>query len=214
MTARGTRPPGRRARKRVHTLDLLAATGFRLFDKLGYDNVTMEQIADAADVSKGTLYNHFPVKEAVLAHWIHRQLEADLESLRPEIAKLEGFSEKLRALLTASQAWCESHRGYLPYYLRYRFLELAAPAFGRRTATDNGMVQEVSALIAAAQDGNELRTDFSADHLATLFNHMYLGALMRWLMVDGLSLKDEFFAIVTIFVDGASLQSQAPLSTS
>jgi AcrR family transcriptional regulator len=188
-------------------LDLLAAAGLRLFDAFGYENVTMEQIADAADVSKGTLYNHFPVKEAVLAHWIHRQLEADLESLLPEIVPLRGFPEKLRALLTASQAWCENHRGYLPYYLRYRFLGLAAPASGHRAVTDNGMVQAVSALIAAAQDNNELRADYSADHLATLFNHMYLGALMRWLMVDDLSLQEEFAAIITVFVDGASLQS-------
>ncbi len=44
----------------------------------GYESVTMEQIAAAADVARGTLYNHFPFKEAVLAYWIHGQLAKDL----------------------------------------------------------------------------------------------------------------------------------------
>ena len=48
---------GRRERKRIQTLDHLAATAFSLFEQHGYDAVTMEQIAAQADVSKGTLYN-------------------------------------------------------------------------------------------------------------------------------------------------------------
>lgn len=34
----------------------------------GYEAVCMEQIADAADVAKATLYNYFPVKEALIGH--------------------------------------------------------------------------------------------------------------------------------------------------
>lgn len=39
---------------------------FRLFDKQGYANTTVEQIAEAAEVSPRTLYRHFGVKEALL----------------------------------------------------------------------------------------------------------------------------------------------------
>jgi hypothetical protein len=36
-----------------------------------------------------------------------------------------------------------------------------------------------------------------------LFNHLYLGALMRWLTVPGLKLEAEFAAIVSLFAAGA-----------
>ena len=75
--------PGRRERKRQEKLDHIAETAHRLFEAHGYEAVTMEQLAVAADVAKGTLYSHFPVKEAVLAHWLHMQLEQDLEQLLP-----------------------------------------------------------------------------------------------------------------------------------
>ncbi|CAJ0730919.1 hypothetical protein R77592_02498 [Ralstonia mannitolilytica] len=63
---------GRRERKRLQTLDHLAATAFALFEQHGYDAVTMEQIAAQADVSKGTLYNHFPLKEGSIASGVER----------------------------------------------------------------------------------------------------------------------------------------------
>ncbi|MFS2050031.1 helix-turn-helix domain-containing protein, partial [Variovorax sp. CT11-76] len=69
--------PGRRERRRVQTLDHVATTAMQLFEAQGYDATTMEQIALRADVAKGTLYNHFATKEAVLAHWIHLELAAD-----------------------------------------------------------------------------------------------------------------------------------------
>ena len=59
---------GRRQRKREQTASHLAATAFRLFETHGYDMVSMELIADEADVAKATLYNYFQVKEALLAH--------------------------------------------------------------------------------------------------------------------------------------------------
>ena len=74
------KPPGRRTRKRQGTLDRLVATAGMLFARDGYEAVTMEQIAETADVARATLYNHFPSKEAVLAAWIHQQLAADLQA--------------------------------------------------------------------------------------------------------------------------------------
>jgi len=43
----------------------------KLFRNQGFDNTTTEDIAEASDVAKRTLYSYFPVKEAIVsAHWI------------------------------------------------------------------------------------------------------------------------------------------------
>lgn len=39
-----------------------------LFQKHGFDGISMDKVAEAADVSKRTLYNHFPSKEELFAH--------------------------------------------------------------------------------------------------------------------------------------------------
>ena len=206
---------GRRERKRSRTLDHLAATAFALFEAQGYDSVTMEQVAAEADVAKGTLYNHFPVKEALLAHWIHGELAAHLDLLAADVARQNRFAPRIWAVLNAAIVWCEGHRAYLPHYLRFRFLDINAAALGQEGAMSSGVDRLFEAVIAASQRSGELRGDLSAAHLATLFNHLYLGALMRWLTVPDAKLEEEFAAVVTLFVAGAgaprrSLKREAP----
>ena len=194
---------GRRERKRSRTLDHLAATAFALFEAQGYEAVTMEQVAAAADVAKGTLYNHFPVKEALLAHWIHTELAAHLALLAAEVARRKRFAPRIWAVLDAAIVWCEGHRAYLPHYLRFRFLEINAAALSDQSATRSDVDRLFEAAVEASQRSGELRSDLSAAHLALLFNHLYLGALIRWLSIPGASLKAEFAAVVALFVEGA-----------
>ncbi|WP_063771789.1 TetR/AcrR family transcriptional regulator [Burkholderia sp. 9120] len=206
-------PSSRRARKQSQTQALLAETAVHLFETHGFDAVTMEQIAAGADVAKGTLYNHFATKEAVLAHWIHAQLEADLIRLQPRIARQTSFVPALSLLLDASAAWCEKHGSLLLPYIRFRFLSLA-PSPGRDDAASKAdMTDGFALLIAKAQAAGELRDDLPAAHLAALFHHLYLGALMRWLTLPGLKLKREFAAVVDLFVNGARTSTTSTKST-
>jgi AcrR family transcriptional regulator len=199
---------GRRARKRVQMLDHLTATAMRLFEAHGYDAVTMEQIADAADVAKRTLYNHFPTKDAVLAHWLDAELARDLAHLQADVARRRTFASRLACLLDASAAWCETHPTYLAAYLRHRFVSFAA-ADDPGAASSSDIALAWRELAAAGQRAGELGTRFSADQLATWFHYLYLGALMRWLTVPGLSLRAEFAGIARLFVEGAGRRARS-----
>ena len=103
-------PPTRRDRKRQQTLDHIARTGYALFQAYGFDAVTMEQIAAEADIAKGTLYKYFPVKEAVLSHWIHAELAQDLAPLLASAATAGSYAARVATVLQASVAWCEARR--------------------------------------------------------------------------------------------------------
>lgn len=59
-------PQSVRERKKVQTRLAIRREAFRLFEKQGYANTTIDQIADAADVSPRTFYRYFRVKEALL----------------------------------------------------------------------------------------------------------------------------------------------------
>ena len=56
-------PLDRRSRKRLATRQGISDAATRLFFERGFDNVTIDEIAEAADVGRKTVFNHFARKE-------------------------------------------------------------------------------------------------------------------------------------------------------
>lgn len=89
-------------RKRLAILEAAVAE----FRHSGYEATSMDRIADSAGVSKRTVYNHFPSKEALFTQIVEQLWERSVEGLdlayrsdRPLRAQvLELVSQKLRLL--------------------------------------------------------------------------------------------------------------------
>ena len=85
---------GLRERKKAETRRALASAALRLAEALGPDGVTVEAIAEAADVSPRTFFNYFSSKEEAIvgispAH--SSQLLADLAARPPGEATLDAL---------------------------------------------------------------------------------------------------------------------------
>lgn len=85
-----------------------AATG--LFYEKGYHAATMREIAAAVGIKAGSLYNHFPGKQELLARIAAGTMEELLEGGRAAIAPHESPSERLRALVVFHVAYHAERR--------------------------------------------------------------------------------------------------------
>ena len=60
--------PGLRERKKAATMHRVQAVALDLFERHGFDAVSIEQVADAAEVSPSTVYRYFGTKEGLIVH--------------------------------------------------------------------------------------------------------------------------------------------------
>lgn len=199
MPQTGGEPPGRRERKRQQQLDHIAGTAWALFEAEGFEAVTMERIAEAADLSKVTLYRHFPVKEALLRHVFHRELRAAWPDIQPELARAAPGRARLARFLELQAAWCESRRAFLLPYTRFRLSDSRLPAEGRERS---GMEAIFSELIAQGQAAGEFRADLPVALLAMHLQFAHLATLLRCLTDERLALADELATMLDLVCNG------------
>jgi AcrR family transcriptional regulator len=89
--------PDRRTRKRLATRQSISDAATRLFFERGFDAVTVDEIAEAADVGRMTVFNHFPRKEDMFFDLDDEGRETLREALRQRDANVSPI-ETLRLL--------------------------------------------------------------------------------------------------------------------
>jgi AcrR family transcriptional regulator len=89
---------GLRERKKIKTREAIQREAFRLMIENGYANTTVEQIAEAAEVSPSTFFRYFPSKESLLLTRGLNQVLFDALVAQPaELAPIAAFRNAVHA---------------------------------------------------------------------------------------------------------------------
>ena len=82
-------PFTRHTRRRLKTREALVSAAENLFAAKGADAISIDEIVDAADVAKGSFYNHFEDKDAIareIARSVRAEIEAGVTALNADVA--------------------------------------------------------------------------------------------------------------------------------
>src|SRR5690242_1563532 len=98
--------PGPRERRRVRTMREIQAAALRLFESQGYGETTVDQIAEASDISPRTFFRYFPTKEDVV---LWDEYDAVVGELLAERPRDEPIGETLRVVMRAATEGLYKH---------------------------------------------------------------------------------------------------------
>jgi AcrR family transcriptional regulator len=98
---------GLRERKKQRTREALTDAAFGLFQRKGFDATTIDEIAEAVDVSPRTFFRYFTSKEDVVLSLLDQQLGAVLEALAARPAAEPVLAALRHALVEIVRA-CET----------------------------------------------------------------------------------------------------------
>jgi AcrR family transcriptional regulator len=89
---------GLRERKKARTRQVIQQHALRLFRDQGYPETTVEQIAEAAEISPSTFFRYFPTKgDAVLAEFIDGRIFELIGAAPAELDLLAAFRHAIHA---------------------------------------------------------------------------------------------------------------------
>lgn len=147
----------------------------QLFSATGYDETTMEDVAERAGVSKATLYNYFPSKDSLLMGIA----EAELEDVRQLIAgALQDEPSGVEKLRLALLTFVMDSINYVPLSRKITYLN--SQEGSGLFATRLGMLEIFRALVEEAQEKGELSRETPAGDIVDLVMGAYLTALFQW----------------------------------
>ena len=92
------KPLGRREKRKIETRRALLEAAYRLFTERGYEATTMDDVADAAGVSRRTAFRYFPTKDQLVFPERDRRL-AFFRAILTEDPKAEPWAAIRHAVL-------------------------------------------------------------------------------------------------------------------
>ena len=162
----------RTERKKDETRQKIVTVALGLFKEHGFDAVTMEQIAAEADFAKGTLYNYFPVKEAILDEYIRQSFSQQAGERIARIRALKDTPQRMSAILTELIEGIRRQPELFEKYFSYRIRQMITLKQDESQAS--GFSSLECEIIRLGQENGEIRRDLPASLLLALFEFAFI----------------------------------------
>lgn len=193
---------GRRERKKEETKQKIFLTAVKLFSDKGFEATTVDEIAQAADVSKGTFFNYFPRKELLVEYLAEENLEVVEEAA---MASQASAADRIRAVYEALAASYEENPDLTRTLMKSASSRLCCPAKGGAWQRFEQLLVQI---IEHGQARGEFRKNQGPHAVHGALVSCFVGSVMWWLG-ERAECDDPRMRAITLRETVRSLQSVA-----
>ncbi len=190
----------RRERKKDETRQRIFNAAIRLFRDRGFEVTTVDDITEKADVAKGTFFNYFPRKDAVLAYLSDQNLEVMESRAGTLLAEKKPAREKLIEIYTRCATTYAQDRELSRYVLN----ELMHRAFKPTEDSWSRWQSLIVRMIEQGQEAGELARGLDLERAEAVLTSVYYALLFRWANCQELEIdvEDEMRRRLTLAMEG------------
>lgn len=198
----------RRERKKKDTKQKIVKIAMYYFRKQGVESTTMEQIAEEVDISKATLYNYFPLKEAIISeHWQNSIKELKFQILKMVQLLPDTNSRIYKTFTGVATELFKSKQEIYKIYLSYWLKNLNNPSSEVRL--QSGFEDVFTMIIKLGQQSGDIRKDITVELLVRHLEIEFLTACICWLSDPKLfPLEKTLAQTVSLFIEGTGTGSR------
>ena len=169
--------------KQTSVADDVSRAAVQLFAAQGYANTSVQQIVEAAGVTKGAMYHYYQSKDDLLFDIYDRLLSLQKSRLDEIVTRGGDVDDVLRAVCVDVVETSIDHLAEATVYFRSAHM-LSAPRQQEVTRRRRAYHDEFAALLERGQREGRYRTDIP---IAVLIAHFFsdLHYLSHWFSPDG-----------------------------
>ena len=199
----------RTERKKEETRKKIIAVAMELFNKQGFDQTTVEQIAAKADVARGTVYNHFPEKEAIIYEYVQGVIREQKTEVISHLKQLPDTRSRLIEALRKSLEWMhiEPNKDIFEIYFNYRMQKGVQALRDRDTRMSSVFKDVLEYILDLGKETGEIRSDKHSRILASYLDTFHSMTAIVWLVFPEMfSIHEGINDNVDLFLNGAKKQ--------
>ncbi|MBL0386766.1 TetR/AcrR family transcriptional regulator [Tumebacillus sp. ITR2] len=182
--------PTRRERKKQETRTKIFTAAMKLFQERGYDATTIDMIAEHADVARGTVFLHFPTKEAILAHWGQEPLEEVIERRNEWDLDEWTCEQKIMQIFEIAMT---TNRENLPLVRIFVKSSLGTPSAVIQGGDILSLRNLFADILEAGQEKGILQDTIDPIIAGNMIENIYLHAVNDWVLAEGQWPIEEIF---------------------
>jgi AcrR family transcriptional regulator len=175
-----------------------------VFGNKGFDRTRMDDVATAAGVGKGTLYEYFNNKEDLLVGAMGVMMDGMADGMSGALENESSPLAKLRSLtvflVEAMEHMGEGYRFFLEYMLHTSRARNDFPILKKMLLEFRKGIEDI--LVAGVKSG-DLRKDLNIVNTAATFAAWFDGAVFHWIAIPkGPSMREMADAYMDTFFNG------------
>jgi len=191
----------RQERQKEETRTRIMDAALSLFKERGFEETSMEQIAAVADVARRTLYNHFPVKEAIIDEYIKRSFKQKNEERFEQLSLLPDTRSRMIAVFSELIDDVQVSRDFFDKYLVYRMRNMIS--FKPDEDEKSGFHLVAQELIGLGQKSGEIRSDVPFYILEDMFEFTFVAVVKQFYMnPEAFKTRESIENCVDLFISG------------
>lgn len=189
-------------RKKKEIRDRIIAVAGELFNQQGFANTTMDEIAAKAVVARKTLYNYFPLKEAIADEYVRRMSKDTAQDTLEIISNLTDTRARLIAVINSRYGWLELNPEVCGIALMYRMkIMMQEPNYKFEPSGTQKLIMDI---LRTSQEMGELRSDIPIERIFGLIDVMRTVTVLDWLKDNSrINLREETVRMVDLVLYGA-----------
>ena len=205
---------GRMERKKRELRQKIIQVAMKLFEQQGFFNTTMEQIAEEADVARKTLYNYFPVKEAIADEYVKGISNQLAQEVWAKLQNLPDTRSRLLSALNNAYGWVEINPELTGIVLAYRF-KTSYYSSDKCQDTENelqerGTYRIIAEIMRQGQQAGEIRSDIPFKLLVRYIDLLRGTIVWEWLQdTSAFEIREEISKMVDIVLNGISNEKRS-----